>query len=83
MSMDREKTLKQLARVINQMAEGDENVARQRTAVAELERDGQDANLARKMLKYAQHVQTINIAEQQRLEKMLSKKIEERVKIEG
>jgi len=68
---------------MNQMAEGAENVARQRMAVAELERDGQDASLAQKMLKYAEHVQTINLAEQQRLEKLLGEKIEGRVKIEG
>jgi hypothetical protein len=83
MSIGRDKILKQLARVMNQMAEGDENVARQRKAVAELERDGQDASLAQKMLKYAEHVQTINLAEQQRLEKMLSEKIDGREKIEG
>jgi hypothetical protein len=83
MSIDREKVLKQLARIMNQMAEGAENVARQRMAVAELERDGQDASLAQKMLKYAEHVQTINLAEQQRLEKLLGEKIEGRVKIEG
>jgi hypothetical protein len=77
MSIDREKVLKQLARVMNQRAEGDENVARQRMAVVELERDGQDASLAQKMLKYTEHVQTINIAEQQRLEKLLGEKVDE------
>jgi hypothetical protein len=71
MSVDRDKILKQLARVKNQMAEGDENVVRQRIAVAELERDGQDASLAQKMLKYAEHVQTMTLAERQRLEKLL------------
>jgi hypothetical protein len=83
MSIDREKVLKQLARVMNQMAEGDENVARQRMAVAELERDGQDASLAQKMLKYTEHVQTIHLAKQQRLEKMLGEKIDGREKMEG
>jgi hypothetical protein len=37
MSIDREKILKHLARVMNQLAEGDETVARHRKAVAELE----------------------------------------------
>jgi hypothetical protein len=77
MSIDREKVLKQLARVMNQMAEGDANIARQRMAVAGLERDGQDASLAQKMLKYAEHVQSINRTEQQRLEKVLGERIDE------
>jgi hypothetical protein len=78
MSIDREKVLKQLARVMNQMAEGDENVARQRMTVAELKRDGQDASLAQKMLKYAEHVQTMSLAERQRLERILDERIDER-----
>ena len=81
MSIDREKVLKQLARVMNQMAESDETVARHRKAVAELERDGRHAGLARKMLKYAEHVRTIHLAEQQRLEKMLGDKINDREKM--
>ena len=74
MSIDREKILKQLARVMNQVAEGEETVARHRKDVAELERDGQDASLAQKMLKYAEHVQSINLAEQQRLEEVVGRK---------
>ena len=74
MSIDREKILQQLARVMNQMAESDETVARHRKAVAELDRDGRHASLARKMLKYAEHVQTIHRTEQQRLEKILGEK---------
>ena len=83
MSIDREKILKQLARVMNQVAESEKTVVRHRKAVAELERDGQDANLAQKMLKYAEHVQTMGLAEQHRLEKLLGEKIDEREKIEG
>ena len=78
MSIDREKILKHLARVMNQVAEGDENVARHRKAMAELVRDGQDASLAQKMLKYAEHVHSSNLAEQQRLENMLGEKIDAR-----
>ena len=48
---DREKILKQLARVMNQVAESEETVARNRKAVAESERDGRDTSLATKMLK--------------------------------
>ena len=81
MSIDREKILKQLARVMNQVAESEETVARSRKAVAELGRDGQDVSLALKMLKYLEHVQSINRAEQQRLEKILSEKIDEPEKI--
>ena len=76
MSIDREKILKQLAHVLNQAAQGEENVARQRKTVIELERDGKDASLAQKMLKYAEHVHTINLAEQQRLETILVEKID-------
>jgi hypothetical protein len=83
MPIDREKILKQLARVHNQVAEGDGSLARHRNAVAELERDGQDASLARKMLAYAEHVQKMNSAERQRLEQILSEKIDEREKVEG
>jgi hypothetical protein len=82
MSIDREKILKQLARVMNQVAQSAETVARNRKAVAELEGDGQDVSLATKMLKYLEHVQSINLAEQQRLEKMLSEKTDGREKLE-
>jgi antitoxin (DNA-binding transcriptional repressor) of toxin-antitoxin stability system len=78
MSIDREKILKHLARVMNQVAEGEENVARHRKAVADLVRDGQDASLAQKMLKYAEHVHSSNFAEQQRLENILAEKIDAR-----
>jgi hypothetical protein len=81
MSIDREKILKQLARVMNQMAESEETVARHRKAVAELVRDGRHAGLARKMLKYAEHVQTIHLAEKQRIEKMLGEKNNDREKM--
>jgi hypothetical protein len=83
MSIDREKILRQLARVHNQAAEGDGSLARHRKAVAELERNGQDASLARKMLAYAEHVQTMNHAERQRLEKIFGEKIDEPENIEG
>jgi multidrug resistance efflux pump len=82
MSIDREKLLQQLARVMNQMAECEETVARHRKAVAELESDGRQASLAHKMLKYAEHVQTIHLAEQRRLEKMLGEQTNGREKIE-
>jgi hypothetical protein len=39
MSIDREKILRQLARVHNQAAEGDGSLARHQKAIAELERD--------------------------------------------
>ena len=83
MSIDREKILKQLARVHNQAAEGDGSLARHRKAIAELERHGQDASLAQKVLKYAEHVQSMNYAERQRLERILGKKIDKLEKIEG
>jgi hypothetical protein len=83
MSIDREKILRQLARVHNQVAEGDGSLARHRRAVAELGRDGQDASLVRKMLVYAEHVQTMNLAERQRLENIFGEKINELEKVEG
>lgn len=81
MSIDREKILRQLARVHNQAAEGDGSLARHRKAIAELERHGQDASLAQKMLKYAEHVQSMNHAERGRLEQILGEKIDEPEKI--
>jgi hypothetical protein len=83
MSIDREKILRQLAHVHNQLAQGDGSIARHRKAVAELERDGQDASLARKMLKYAEHVQTMNPSERQKLERILVEKIDEREVMDG
>jgi hypothetical protein len=77
MPIDREKILRQLARVHNQAAEGEGSLARHRKAIADLERDSQDASLARKMLKYVEHVQTMGHAERQRLERMLGVKIDE------
>ena len=79
---DREKILKQLARVMNQVAESEETVARNRKAVAELERDGQDVGLAMKMLRYLEHVQSINLAEQE-TGKDIGRKIDEPEKMEG
>jgi len=83
MTPNREKILKQLARIHNQVAEGDGSLARHRKAIAELERHGQDASLAGKMLAYAEHVQKMNSAERQRLELILGEKIDEREKVEG
>jgi hypothetical protein len=83
MPIDREEVLRQLARVHNQAAEGDGSLARHRKAIADLERDGQDASLARKMLAYAEHVQNMNPAERQRLEQILGEKLAEREKVEG
>jgi hypothetical protein len=83
MYIDRNKFLRQLALVHNRIMEGDGNVARHRKAVAELERDGQDAGLAQKMLIYAEHVQTMNLTERQRLERIFGEKIEEPEKIYG
>ena len=83
MSIDREKILKHLARVMNQVTESEETVARHRQAMAELELDGQDVSLALKMLKYVEHLQSTNLAEQRRLEKMMSEKIDGREKAEG
>jgi hypothetical protein len=77
MSIDREKILRQLARVHNQATGDHGSLTRHRKAVAELVRDGHDASLARKMLKYAEHVQTMTLAERQRLEEILGERIEE------
>jgi hypothetical protein len=77
MSFDREKILRKLAHVLNQIAEGEENIARQQKAVADSKRDGQNASLTQKMLKYTEHVQTIHVAEQQRLEKLLAEIVDE------
>jgi hypothetical protein len=68
---------------MNQVAEGEETVARHRMAMAELARDGQDASLTQKMLKYAEHVQSTNLAVQLRLEKMLGEKADEPEKMQS
>ena len=67
---------------MNQMAESDETVPAPKGHHSKLERDGRQVGLARKMLKYAEHVQTIHLAEQRRLEKMLGEKINDREKME-
>jgi hypothetical protein len=83
MSINREKILRQLADVHNQVAGDDGNLARHRTAVAELERDGQDASLARKMLAYSEHVQKMTLAERQRLRQILGERIDQREKLDS
>jgi hypothetical protein len=83
MTIDREKILRQLARVHNQATGDGGSLARHQKAVAELTRDGQDASLVRKMLKYAEHVQTMPLAERQRLEGILGERIDELEKAEG
>ena len=83
MSIDREKILRQLARAHNQAAEGEGSLARHRKAIAELERSGQDASLARKMLTYAEHVQKMSHSERRRLEQILGERIDEPEKVDG
>jgi hypothetical protein len=83
MTISREKILRQLAHVHHQAAEGDWNLARHRKAIAELEGDGQDASLARKMLTYADHVQKMSHAERRRLEQILGERIDEPEKVDG
>jgi hypothetical protein len=83
MSIDREKILRQLTHVHNQVVGGDGSLARHRKSVAELERNRQDASLARKMLKYAEHVQAMNLTERQKLERIFGGKIEVPEKIDG
>ena len=83
MSIDREKILRQLARVHNRATGDDGSLARHRKVVADLERDGQDASLARKLLAYAEHVQTMTLDERQRLEGILGERTDELEKIEG
>jgi hypothetical protein len=83
MSIDCEKILRQLAHVHNQVAESDGSLARHRNAVAELECNGQDAGLARKMLAYAEHVQAMNHAERQKLKGILGERTDELERTEG
>jgi hypothetical protein len=59
MSIDRQKASKQVARVMNQVAESEQTVARHREAMAELERASHDVDLARKMLIYVEYVHSI------------------------
>lgn len=72
MPIDRDKILKQLAITLNQIAETAGDIARHQGAIAALNGNGQSANLAQKMLAYIEHMQAINVAEQQRLERLLA-----------
>ena len=72
MPIGRDKLLKQLATTLNQIAESAADIARHQAAIAVLNGSGRDASLAQKMLAYAEHMQAINVAEQQRLERMLA-----------
>jgi hypothetical protein len=65
------RDIEQLRKARAYVAEAEEKLARQRRRIAELERDGHDADLARKMLRLWERVQEIHIAEQYRLEKNL------------
>ena len=71
MPIDRDKILKQLAITLNQIAEAAGYIARHQGAIA-ANGNGQNANLAQKMLAYIEHMQAINVAEQQRLERLLA-----------
>ena len=71
MPIDRNKILKHLAITLNQIAETADDIARHQAAITALNGNGQDAALAKKMLAYAEHMQAINVGEQQRLEKLL------------
>ena len=73
MPVDREKTLKRLAIILSQIAETADDIARHQAAIAVLNRNGQGANLAQKMLAYVEHMQAINVAEKQRLERLLGR----------
>jgi hypothetical protein len=56
MSVDREKLLKRLAITLNQIAETADDIAWHQAAIAALNGNGQGANLAQKMLAYAEHM---------------------------
>lgn len=53
------------------VAQGEKHVARQREIVAELDRDGHDAALARQLLEQFERVQANHVADRDRLEKEL------------
>ena len=66
MTMDRAVLLRHLAAAENHIAKGAEHIRRQREIVAELERDGHDAELARKLLVEFENMQHQNITESYR-----------------
>jgi hypothetical protein len=69
--MDRAILLRHLASAEDHIAKGAEHIRRQREIVAELERDGHDAALARKLLVEFENMQRLNVTERDRLVKEL------------
>lgn len=63
--------LRHLAETETHIAKGAEHIRRQREIVAELERDGHDAELARKLLVEFENLQHLHIADRDRLVKEL------------
>jgi hypothetical protein len=70
--MDRNMILEHLAMVRRHVARGEQIVARQREIIARLERAGCDTSDAKRLLLQFEELQSLHVADRERLEKMLS-----------
>jgi hypothetical protein len=70
--MDRNMILDHLAVVRRHVARGEQIVARQRETIARLERAGCDTSDATRLLLQFEELQSLHVADRERLEKMLS-----------
>ena len=70
--MDRATITEHLAQTERHVAQGDHHVARQRELVTELEDGGHDAALARRLLMKFEELQSLHIADRDRLRRELA-----------
>ncbi len=70
--MNRAALLQHLARAEAHIATSEKNVRRQRELVAELERDGHDVAVARKLLGEFEKLQAMHLADRDRIIRLLS-----------
>ena len=71
-AIDRQRLFKHLSLVKKHIARGEKSLARQRRVVAELQRDGHDATMARNLLSTFERLQAGNIAEGDALARQLA-----------
>jgi hypothetical protein len=65
--MDKDVKLKYLVQAERHMADGEQHILRQRSIVAQLERDGRDTSLSRSLLQCFEDLQRLHIADFHRL----------------
>jgi hypothetical protein len=73
--MDRALILQHLADSERHVAEGERHIADQRARIAEAERAGQDAKLAKELLRTLEATQALHLADRDRLREELGKPV--------